>query len=882
MSFWAVSDFSKDLARVATKPMTPEKARNLKLLMSLADPYLCYPGVLNGTPDNGWWPRHWGYHESTVSYFDSWRFIDKTGKVAIPTKATRAKPFKGRIAFISETGRYGFRDNTGAVVIEPRYEQFRPFSEGLAAVMQNDRWGYIDRSGRVVIPFKYERTLGFSCGLAAVSVDGQWGYIKKEGGIIIVPQFAGASVFRNDRARVNIGGTNYRGRRYHAHYGDGKQYWVLDGAWRYIDKSGQFISDLKFDKAMDFRDGMAAFQIFWKCGLKDSAGRIVLPAEYDKFDTKFIAGMAKVKSRGRWGFINDFGKLVLPPVYEEVRDFVQGRAAVKAGTKWAFVDTSGKFTVKPQFGRVLDFSEGLAAVQFPPAGGCKKGKWGYIDTAGKTVIPARFDGARPFSESLASVRRDGRAGCIDKSGKLMIGLKFHAIRRFSNGVAAACQTILDGRGASFWGLIDKKGNWLVPPVFDNGPTLNSDMYSFKIGADKAVEVDRRGRVHLQGGDTISVKEHLTPALLKLAEGDNALKQRAALLKLSVLDGPQLPEILRKAAKSPDPYTSLIGVELLEEIAIANALDTILRRLHDRNAAMADRAADTAHLLVSDPLRAVAFLGKISSVPKKYRKQLLQRAALAITVGPRTPKSWKSYNGPNSLEDTEYSKVVRFFRDISDLSFFVDWRALADLSIEPDTEINLQAPALSMTAFWNEFLSDIRVPRVDCIVCDGVLIVSTRDRLRAIADTLSSQPSEGSKKPAENKATEKLLQTHVSDFRYEYEDLPAIFRFWCRVSGVKIDRDWTALGKSGIQPYPDVTVNLQNNTFDTALKLILLDIADPGVLTYKIDDGKVYIVKAPKRPAPPMSDPVKILTGALKRSDKDVRAAAAKALKELRK
>jgi hypothetical protein len=808
--------------------------------------------------------------------------IDKKGNLVIAPRFYRLFDFSnGRAAFMTEDGDYGFIDKTGKIVIEAKYDQVRSFSDGLASVQKGSFWGWVDVSGRVVIPLKYKYIMSFSCGLAAVSIDGKWGYIDTKGKIAIAPQFNGASVFRNNRARVNIGG-NYYKTFSDSEIGSYGTYSITNGAWRYIDKSGEFISDLKFDNALDFRDGLAAFKMFSKCGLKDANGRIVIPAQLDGIDNRFVGGMAKVISRGRWGFVNESGKLTVPPVFAKVGDFAKGPASVKAGTLWGYVNRDGTFAVKPQFPDALGFSEQLAAVQFPPADKRKDAKWGYIDTSGKVVLKQGFEAARSFSESLAAARLGGRFGYIDKSAQMVIQPQFQGARDFDRGLAVVCRMNLDGLDDALWGVIDKKSNYVIPAVFPREPKIENGIYVFESrdrGTGRVTKclVDRKGIVRDSGKSLGTVAEHFLPGLLETVAKNRLQQARSALCALSAIGGPKALKALRDSIKTPDVYTCRLAAAALGRATGQDALDILLKQLGGDEAKFADWASEAVMQMISEPKAAMAFLKRQSTVPEKYRLELMRRAVMAIAVGPRVPKSWRSDASRLTFTDMEISQVFQFMRDVTDSSIVVDWRGLAELSFVPATTINVQLPRTAMARVWDEILDDLGDSRVDCIVVNGTTVVTTRDRLGLITSAISAQPPIGRKKPAENKAVVKLLQTRVSKLNFGGMQLSQVQEFLYDVSGAKIEIDWEALAPLGVRPETPINVHLGKTTFDIALRLILVDAAGPGKLTYKVDDGKIHIIRALKAAAPPTRDPVTVLAGALKHADRKLRLRAVEAL-----
>lgn len=83
------------------------------------------------------------------------------------------------------------------------------------------------------------------------------------------------------------------------------------------------------------------------------------------------------------------------------------------GGKWGYIDNTGKIVIKPQFALACDFPEGLASVIIP-------GKRVFINKTGKVIIDTKdtkIAFASNFSEGLACVIGDKVWGYIDKTGK---------------------------------------------------------------------------------------------------------------------------------------------------------------------------------------------------------------------------------------------------------------------------------------------------------------------------------------------------------------------------------------------------------------------------------------------------------------------------------
>ena len=102
------------------------------------------------------------------------------------------------------------------------------------------------------------------------------------------------------------------------------------------------------------------------------------------------------------------------PKGTDVMEFSGGYAYFSYKGKIGFINKKGKVVIKPTGYGVGYFSEGLAVWAKDSE------KYGYINTKGKTVIPLKYESAYDFSEGLACVQEKGKYGFINKKGKMVI------------------------------------------------------------------------------------------------------------------------------------------------------------------------------------------------------------------------------------------------------------------------------------------------------------------------------------------------------------------------------------------------------------------------------------------------------------------------------
>jgi len=218
-----------------------------------------------------------------------------------------------------------------------KYDKLSPFSEGLAAVCRNGKWGYINTRGEEVIPCKYvdydgyssyyESTESFHEGLAAIKKGDKWGYINARGEEVIPITFraslAGsfneglAVILNENETRFTVidkqGNTVFNrpwiAENYAMYISSAEMPIFIDGKV-YIPTSNSFTNYIIYDKQGN-KIGKASRETvikkvaqnysnkhytsftktynsgkdneYYLTGLKDSNGKVVVPALYDGF-----------------------------------------------------------------------------------------------------------------------------------------------------------------------------------------------------------------------------------------------------------------------------------------------------------------------------------------------------------------------------------------------------------------------------------------------------------------------------------------------------------------------------------------------------------------------------------------------------------------------
>lgn len=146
---------------------------------------------------------------------------------------------------------WGYKDARGTVLIAPCYSVAQDFSpEGIAAVADQSGWMYIDTKGKVLIrPFILDNGPDpFQQGLARFRDKGKIGFFDQKGKVIIDPKFDFALPFSDGLAAFCQGCKEQQEDEHHS---------VVGGKWGFIDTTGQIVIAPQYEKADPFEQGKA-------------------------------------------------------------------------------------------------------------------------------------------------------------------------------------------------------------------------------------------------------------------------------------------------------------------------------------------------------------------------------------------------------------------------------------------------------------------------------------------------------------------------------------------------------------------------------------------------------------------------------------------------
>lgn len=228
--------------------------------------------------------------------------------------------------------------------------------------------------------------------------------------------------------------------------------------------------------------------------------KIISKYSYDQA-SPFSEGMARVNRNGLFGFINTMGDEIIPCKYIHANDFSEGVAPVSTGTqviifnivevkdeRYGVIDKSGENRIPFDYNEILIFKKGMASAQ-----DLTSKKWGWIDLNGNWKIQPQYDWTSGFDyRGISKVGISEKEGYINSNGVKLIPIIFGYLGDYNEDI------IMAGDDYNHLGFIDKKGEILIPFVYDNTE-------KFEAGLAKVSRAGKWGYIDKSGQIKIALK-----------------------------------------------------------------------------------------------------------------------------------------------------------------------------------------------------------------------------------------------------------------------------------------------------------------------------------------------------------------------------------------
>src|SRR5271165_2074809 len=256
-------------------------------------------------------------------------------------------------------------------------------ADALYRFEQDSKVGYIDQFGHIVIAPRSDIAPGAEFHQGLVPLRGQAGrFLDRKGEVVNAPPAPRAEEPQQPRVEFAEHGAC----RPAAECG-----LKLGCDFSLMTNDGKSLSNEVYQNALPFREGLAAVQQHGKWGFIDENGKTVVPLRFADARS-FSGGLARVRltADGSWGYLDHAGKMAIPPWFEYADDFAEGLALVgNSDDGFWYIRSDGAEAFPNRFILATHFFKGLAHVQLLDFEGGEDEIFAYIDKAGHTVFSYR-------------------------------------------------------------------------------------------------------------------------------------------------------------------------------------------------------------------------------------------------------------------------------------------------------------------------------------------------------------------------------------------------------------------------------------------------------------------------------------------------------------
>jgi hypothetical protein len=430
-----------------------------------------------------------------------WLYLSDKNQVITKLVADYLLPTSSEFNIIQSGGKSGLIDNNQKIVLPIEFDQLVEAQQGKFLAKRNRKWGMIKANNKLLIPLGYDsihfqkneiqafvkykgwqlldsvgnvtskKFYDFISKLDAASYKvqskGYWGLMNVKGDEIIHCVFD--SIMDKHSQLVAV--------KFKGQYGvmDILENWkvapqpypirlVNDSRYVLMQPDNAFLKNLDSETIyftpyrMEFKGDY--FVEFLPNGSEKTIsydGLILKRTEFPALESKdktFTTneGLRGIRKDGKYGFVDNRGKLRVANRYDSIDNFNEGLAPIKLIGKWGFVNPQDKIEVQPNYESVTRFVNGLSIAK-------RNGKYGLIDKSGNNRLALRYDAIQLLANQKFLIVLNNLKGIANENGNIDIEPRFDFLEDLNNGFLIA------GRAGKL-GLITTEGLDRIPMIYD--------------------------------------------------------------------------------------------------------------------------------------------------------------------------------------------------------------------------------------------------------------------------------------------------------------------------------------------------------------------------------------------------------------------------------
>ena len=313
------------------------------------------------------------------------------GKKLVPVEYEEIAPASEGMMRVAKNGKYGYLNEKFKLVIPCKYDEAEWFRNGISVVKKGKKYGAVDKNGKTVIPFKYDEMLNNELyndnqGKYIIACkNDKYGLLDSKGKVVLPLKYDG----------IKNAGKDKSGLAYYKVWKNNKV--------GFVNENLKEITKVKYDNAGNFYGNLAIVEKKEKLGAINNLGKEVVPVKYQG-EIESYYGLSvwnngeylALMKKGYFGLLDKTGKEITPFKYLSI-EFINKDTIIaeKSGSKVGVINNNNKVVVpfiyqeiKQYFGTSIGRDDGRFDNVLKVSKDGKK--YGYIDFKGNIVIPIKY------------------------------------------------------------------------------------------------------------------------------------------------------------------------------------------------------------------------------------------------------------------------------------------------------------------------------------------------------------------------------------------------------------------------------------------------------------------------------------------------------------
>ncbi len=430
---------------------------------------------------------------------NEWIFINDKNEVVKKIFADELKTLKGNRWIIRKGNVSGIVDQNLNVVVPIEFENLSEMELGKYSAKRNGKTGVIAENKKILIPFSFDslvyennvyRTFKKNLGWQLINSNGKELTGKYYQQLLPSNGIGFPAVSKGFSGLVNTDGHEFihcvfdsiaqpinglMAVKFKGSYGiiDAKEDWVVApqafplqvlNEQRYMQKQPEnnfiksYTGEILYFTPYPLQFNKENFTEFLPDGTQKTISyggeitqRTSLPEEVKEIfpESEDLRG---IKKDGRYGFVDQRGRLRIANRYDSITEFHEGLAAIKLIGKWGFVNTNDQIAINPNFDQPSYFRNVMAIVS-------RNKKFGLIGKDGKSILQTRYEAIHRLPDNKFLLTSATLQGLADEKGNVLVEPRFDSLRDVGNGLLIVCH---QGK----CGAITEQGLNIIPMIYD--------------------------------------------------------------------------------------------------------------------------------------------------------------------------------------------------------------------------------------------------------------------------------------------------------------------------------------------------------------------------------------------------------------------------------